>query len=75
MCLSVYMADFTAIGLRVNPASKNSIDLTQSEENPSSNVVFGWRFYAVFTSLCIITLAVALGHATKLSVALPVSIT
>ncbi len=33
----------------------------------------GWRFYAAFTSLCIITLAVAL-DATSLSVALPVMI-
>jgi hypothetical protein len=32
----------------------------------------GWLFYAAFTSLCIITLAVAL-DATSLSVALPVS--
>ena len=32
----------------------------------------GWRFYASFTSLCIITLAVAL-DATSLSVALPVT--
>ena len=31
----------------------------------------GWRFYTSFTSLCIITLAVAL-DATSLSVALPV---
>ena len=31
----------------------------------------GWRFYASFTSLCIITLAAAL-DATTLSVALPV---
>ena len=31
----------------------------------------GWRFYASFISLCIITLAVAL-NATSLSVALPV---
>ena len=33
----------------------------------------GWQFYASFTSLCIVTLAVAF-DATSLSVALPVSI-
>lgn len=33
----------------------------------------GWRFYTAFTSLCIITLAVAL-DATSLSVALPVNL-
>jgi hypothetical protein len=41
--------------------------------SPSSPDSFnpGWRFYAAFTSLCIVTLAVAL-DATSLSVALPV---
>ena len=39
--------------------------------SPPDNFNPGWRFYTSFTSLCIITLAVAL-DATSLSVALPV---
>ena len=41
---------------------------------PLSKVLFdpGWRFYAIFSTLCIITIAAAL-DATSLSVALPVS--
>ena len=46
-----------------------AINLTSSSSPENFNP--GWRFYASFTSLCIITLAVAL-DATSLSVALPV---
>ena len=44
------------------------VDLASS---PADSFNPGWRFYASFISLCIITLAVAL-DATSLSVALPV---
>lgn len=47
----------------------NVVDLASS--SPPDNFNPGWRFYASFISLCIITLAVAL-DATSLSVALPV---
>ena len=46
------------------------LDLASSSP-PPDDFNPGWRFYASFTSLCIITLAVAL-DATTLSVALPV---
>lgn len=46
-------------------------DLT-SPSAPPDSFKPGWRFYASFVSLCIITLAVAL-DATSLSVALPVT--
>ena len=49
----------------------NVLDLASSSP-PSDDFNPGWRFYASFTSLCIITLAVAL-DATTLSVALPVT--
>ncbi|SLM39431.1 Major facilitator superfamily domain, general substrate transporter [Lasallia pustulata] len=45
------------------------LDLASS--SPPDNFNPGWSFYASFTSLCIITLAVAL-DATSLSVALPI---
>ena len=50
-------------------ADGNRLDLTSTSPPDSFNP--GWRFYAAFTSLCIITIAVAL-DATSLSVALPV---
>lgn len=46
--------------------------LDLASQSPPDNFNPGWRFYASFTSLCIITLAVAL-DATSLSVALPVT--
>lgn len=42
-----------------------------ASSSPSDSFNPGWRFYASFISLCIITVAVAL-DATSLSVALPV---
>lgn len=49
--------------------SANTLDHVSS--SPPDKFDPGWRFYASFISLCIITLAVAL-DATSLSVALPV---
>ena len=54
---------------RVRRASVTALDVASS--SPPDNFNPGWRFYASFTSLCIITLGVAL-DATSLSVALPV---
>ena len=45
--------------------------LNIASSSPPNGFDPGWRFYASFTSLCIITLAVAL-DTTSLSVALPV---
>lgn len=47
--------------------------LNLASSSPANGFDPGWRFYTSFTSLCIITLAVAL-DATSLSVALPVII-
>lgn len=54
---------------QLRTGSVTVLDLASS--SPPDNFNSGWRFYASFTSLCIITLAVAL-DATSLSVALPV---
>ncbi|KAF6225133.1 hypothetical protein HO133_010329 [Letharia lupina] len=54
---------------QLRTGSVTVLDLASS--SPPDNFNSGWRFYASFTSLCIITLAVAL-DATSLSVALPI---
>lgn len=54
---------------QLRTGSVTALDLASS--SPTDNFNPGWRFYASFISLCIITLAVAL-DATSLSVALPV---
>ena len=54
---------------RLRTGSVTALDVASS--SPPENFNPGWRFYASFTSLCIITLGVAL-DATSLSVALPV---
>ena len=56
--------------LEVKPGGGVTV-LDASSSPPPDDFNPGWRFYASFTSLCIITLAVAL-DATTLSVALPV---
>ena len=58
------------VPLQIGTSSVDALENT----SPAGAVAFkpGWDFYASFTSLCIITLAVAL-DATSLSVALPVS--
>ena len=45
--------------------------VNHASSSPPDGFDPGWRFYTSFTSLCIITLAVAM-DATSLSVALPV---
>ena len=54
---------------QLRTGSVTVLDLTSP--SPPDDFSPGWRFYASFISLCIITLAVAL-DATSLSVALPV---
>ena len=54
---------------QLKTGSVTVVDL--ASPSPTDNFNSGWRFYASFISLCIITLAVAL-DATSLSVALPV---
>ena len=78
---SGYNRDSVAID-RLEPAGNNTVDSPPEAKYPASEILVdpalivsfkpGWRFYAAFTSLCIITLAVAL-DATTLSVALPVN--
>ena len=58
------------LSLEVTPGGGVTV-LDASSSPPPDDFNPGWRFYASFTSLCIITLAVAL-DATTLSVALPV---
>ena len=60
-----------------NPVSNGGEGAAGSDlatSSPQNGFDPGWRFYISFTSLCIITLAVAL-DATSLSVALPVILT
>ena len=57
-------------GLQVQPETANT-DGNLATSSPPASFNPGWRFYAAFFSLCIITVAVAL-DATSLSVALPV---
>ena len=47
--------------------------LSLASSSPANEFDPGWRFYTSFTSLCIVTLAVAL-DATSLSVAFPIII-
>ena len=56
--------------LEVKPGGGMTV-LDLASSSPPDEFHPGWRFYTSFTSLCIITLAVAL-DATTLSVALPV---
>lgn len=67
--------DDAAIDKSELPSQPRTGEVTVSElTSPSAPESFkpGWRFYASFVSLCIITLAVAL-DATSLSIALPVT--
>ena len=52
--------------------TENVTALDLASTSPPEDFNPGWRFYASFISLCIITIAVAL-DATSLSVALPVT--
>ena len=56
--------------LQFQPETANT-DGNLATASPPTSFNPGWRFYAAFISLCIITVAVAL-DATSLSVALPV---
>lgn len=62
---------------RAEPTCGDGTDSLPKAPSPSNTIPSmeafepGWRFYGVFATLCVITLAVAL-DATSLSVALPV---